>query len=65
MTEDTKDEFELEYFEEDDGTDDGAWKWKVTSPGNHEVIIASDEGFDSKSNAKRNFELVQRAFLSL
>lgn len=60
------DEFEIEYYEVD-GDDPAAngWYWKVTSTGNHEVIIKADEPFDSKSNAERNFELVQRALLSL
>jgi len=55
-----KDEFELEYFEQN-----GEHYWKVTSLGNHETVAESEQGFDSKSNAKRNFELVQRALLSL
>ena len=58
-----KDEYELEYFEED-----GSWHWKVTATGNHEIIIDSrgePGGFASKSNAERNFALVQKALLSL
>ena len=60
--EEQKDEFELEYYEEGEKE---PWRWKVTATGNHEVIIAADEGFASKSNAERNFALVQRAMLSL
>ena len=72
MSDETQDEFELEYFEvSGDGpaangsTGSIGWYWKVTSTGNYEVIIKADEPFDSKSNAQRNFELVQRALLSL
>ena len=57
------DEYELEYYEE--GSE---WHWKVTATGNHEVIIDSrgeQDGFVSKSNAERNFALVQKALLAL
>lgn len=57
------DEYKLEYYEAD-----GEWNWKVTSLGNHEVIIDTKgeaDGFVSKANAERNFVLVQKALLSL
>lgn len=57
-----QDEFTLEYYEVD-----GQWHWKVTSA-NHEVIIdtkGEEDGFASRANAERNFELVQRALLGL
>lgn len=57
------DEYELEYYEE--GSE---WHWKVTSIGNHEVIVDSRgerDGFVSKANAERNFALVQKALLAL
>jgi uncharacterized protein YegP (UPF0339 family) len=63
--EEQKDEFELEFYEDADASEDDRWGWKITSTGNHEVIVASDEGFASKSNAERNFRLVQRAMLTL
>lgn len=60
MSDEARSEFELEYFESE-----GEHYWKVTATGNHEVIAHSEQGFDSRSNARRNFELVQRALLSL
>ena len=57
------DEYELEYYEEA-----SEWHWKVTSTGNHEVIIDSrgeQDGFVSKANAERNFALAQKALLTL
>lgn len=60
---DKSDEYELEYYE-----DGGQWNWKVTATGNHEVIIDTQgerDGFASKSNAERNFALVQKALLTL
>ena len=60
------DEFEIEYSEvEGDDLAANGWYWKVISTENREVIIKADETFDSIFSAERNFELVQRALLSL
>lgn len=36
----------------------GEWRWQVKSAGNHKIIAASSEGFDSKRNALNNLKLV-------
>ena len=63
MPDEDKPEFEVEYYQVY-----GGWHWKVTSLGNHEVIIdtqGEQDGFVSEANAERNFALVQKALLSL
>ncbi len=36
--------------------DSGHWRWQVKA-GNGEIIDASSEGFSSKTNAVKNYEL--------
>lgn len=35
---------------------DTQWRWRVTA-GNGEIVAGSSEGFDSRFNAERNYEL--------
>ena len=60
MAADTRDEFELEFFELN-----GSYHWKVTTTGDLKVLVEGIEAFASPSEALSNFELVQRAMLGL
>lgn len=37
----------------------GEWRWRVTDPGNNEIVDAASEGFATKQKAEENYALGQ------